>query len=177
MSITKEKLNKHLPALKKELGRENLLALPRLSKIVINSGISRSHDKKRAELVADRLAKIGGQKAVLRGAKKSIASFKIRQGDVVGAVVTLGGPRMWGFIDKLLNVAIPRIRDFRGFDKKGLDEMGNLSIGLKEHTIFPETADEELKDVFGMTITFITTAKNKKEALAFFHALGFPFKK
>ncbi len=177
MSITKEKLNKQLSSLKKELGRDNALALPRLSKVVINVGVGHYHDKKRNELVADRVAKITGQKAAVRGAKKSIASFKVRQGDVVGVVTTLRGPRMWGFVDKLLNVAIPRIRDFRGYDDKSIDEMGNLSIGIKEHIIFPETADEELKDVFGLTVTLTTTAKNRKEALAFFHAIGFPFRK
>ena len=177
MSLTKEKLNKRLPELKKEFGQTNLLALPRLSKVVINVGVGRQHDKKYNELVADRVAKISGQKPALRGAKKSIASFKVRQGDGVGVTTTLRGPRMWGFVDKLLNVAIPRIRDFRGFAESSIDEMGNLSIGIKEHTIFPETADEELKDVFGMTITIATTAKNKKEALAFFQAMSFPFKK
>lgn len=177
MSITKQKLEKKLPELKKELAETNLLALPRLTKIVVNTGIGKNRDKKRVELVADRLAKITGQKAAERGAKKSVASFKVRQGDVIGLSVSLRGPRMWGFLDKLLNVTIPRIRDFRGFDPKAIDEMGNLSIGIKEHTIFPETADEELKDVFGMTITLATTAKNKKEALVYFQAMGFPFKK
>lgn len=176
MSLTKEKLDKQLATLKTELKQTNALALPRLQKIVVNVGVGKNRDKKRVELVSNRLAKITGQKAAERGAKKSIASFKLRQGEVIGLSVTLRGPRMWGFLDKLLNVAIPRIRDFRGFDAKSIDELGNLSVGLKEHTIFPETADEDLKDVFGLSITFTTTAKNKAEALAFFRAMGFPFR-
>lgn len=161
----------------KEKGK-NSMAQPRLEKIVVAVGVGRfNKDKKRLELIIDRLAKITGQKAALRGAKKSIASFKVRQGDTVGLMVTLRGRRLRGFWSKLLNAAIPRIRDFRGFAEKSVDEMGNLTIGLREHTIFPETADEDLKDVFGLAITFTTTAKNRAEALAFFKTLGFPFKK
>ncbi|MEA1929826.1 MAG: 50S ribosomal protein L5 [Patescibacteria group bacterium] len=177
MSITKEKLDKSLSQLKSELNETNLLALPRLTKIVVNTGLGRNRDKKHLELVTDRLAKITGQKVSTRGAKKSVASFKVREGDIIGAAVTLRGGQMWGFLDKLLNVAIPRIRDFRGFEIKSIDDVGNLSIGIKEHTIFPETADEDLKDVFGMTITLATTAGDKKVAQAFFRAMGFPFKK
>ncbi len=165
------------PELKKELGITNLHALPHIKKVVVNVGVGKAKDKKKNELVADRLAKITGQKAAPRGAKKSIASFKSRQGDVVGYAVTMRGARMWSFLDKLLNVALPRMRDFKGIDAKAIDDVGNISIGLRENTIFPETADEDLRDVFGMTITIVTTAKDKKSALAFFRALNFPFKK
>lgn len=173
----KEKLKKILPQLKTELGVGNDLAAPRLVKVVVSSATGKAKDKKRNELVADRLAKITGQKAAPRPAKKSIASFKTRQGDVIGFAVTLRGPRMYHFLDRLFNVAIPRIRDFRGYDEKSVDEIGNLTIGVREHTVFPETADEDLKDVFGFAITFVTTAKTRAEALAFFRAIGFPFKK
>jgi large subunit ribosomal protein L5 len=176
MSLLKEKLNQTLPALSATLKEKNRLALPRLSQVVVATGVGKIKDKKRLEFIAGRLAKITGQKASPRAAKKSIAGFKSRQGETVGMMVTLRGARMYGFLDKLLAVVIPRIRDFRGFARTGIDEMGNLTVGLREHTIFPETADEELKDVFGLSITIVTTARNREEALAFFHALGFPFK-
>ncbi len=164
------------PQLKELLKVSNDLALPRFTKVIVTSGVGRIKDKKRLDFIADRLAKITGQKAAIRGAKKSIASFKIRQGEPAGFMVTLRGPRMYGFLNKLFNIAIPRIRDFRGFAETSIDEMGNLSLGIKEHTIFPETADEELKDIFGLNITLVTTAKNRTSALAFFRATGFPFK-
>lgn len=173
----KEKIEKSLPGLKKELNAKSIIALPHLVKVVINSGTGKAKDKKRNEVVADRLAKLTGQKPAPRGAKQSIASFKVRQGDVVGYAVTLRGGRMYDFLDLLLNVTIPRIRDFKGYDEKIVDEVGNLTLGVKEHIVFPQTADEELKDVFGLAITIVTTAKNRQSALAFFKAIGFPFKK
>lgn len=163
--------------LKKELGVKNRLALPRITKVVVNVGTGKAKDKKRNELVADRLAKITGQRPSARGAKKSIASFKLRQGDIIGYAATLRGARMWAFLDRLVNVALPRTRDFKGISEQSVDSLGNFSIGLKENTIFPETADEDLRDVFGMTVTIVTTAKDKKSALALFRALNFPFKK
>jgi len=177
MKTILEKIKDSQKVLKEELGVKNVMALPRITKIVINSGTGKAKDKKRNELVADRLAKITGQKPAFRGAKKSIATFKLREGDVIGVMTTLHGHRMYSFLDKLINVAFPRTRDFKGFSDKGVDEMGNLSIGLKEHIIFPETADEEIKDNFGLAITIVTTATNRKDALAFFKAIGFPFKK
>lgn len=173
----KDKYNKILPTLQKDLGVKNVMATPKVMKVTINSGVGRMKDKKQLELVANRLAKITGQKPSPRPAKKSIASFKTRQGDTVGMLVTLRGVRMWGFLDKLLNIAIPRTRDFRGLDPKNIDEMGNMTLGVKEHTVFPETADEDLRDVFGFSITITTTAKNRTAAEALFRALGFPFKK
>jgi large subunit ribosomal protein L5 len=134
-------------------------------------------DKNKNEAISDRLAKITGQKGALRGAKQSISSFKIRQGDPVGVVVTMRGKRMYAFLEKLINVAIPRTKDFRGINRTGVDNIGNLTIGIKEHTIFPETADEDIRDVFGMSITLVSTAHNKKEGTAFFEILGIPFKK
>jgi large subunit ribosomal protein L5 len=173
----KDKIEKIKPDLRDKLGIKNDMALPKLLKVVISSGTGKAKDKKRNELVADRLAKITGQKAAQRGAKKSIATFKLREGDIIGLAVTLRGPRMYQFLDKLLNIAMPRMRDFKGYTETSIDDMGNLTIGLKEHTVFPETADEDIKDVFGMSITIVTTAKDKKEALEFFRGMGFPFKK
>ena len=174
---TKEKQAKAFDALKEKMGYTNAMQIPKFTKVVINVGVGSLKDKKKIDVITDRLTKISGQKPALRGSKKSIAAFKVRQGDPVGLAVTLRGARMLAFIDKLIFVAFPRTKDFRGLAKKGIDEMGNYSIGIKENTIFPETADEDLKDVFGMTITVGTTAANKKEAEAFLSYIGFPFKK
>lgn len=173
----KEKYQKSLPSLQEKLGRANVFALPRLVKVVISTGTGKTKDREKVKLIPERLASITGQKPSPRGAKKSIATFKLRQGDPIGEAVTLRGARMFGFLDKLINVAIPRQRDFRGIDPKSIDEMGNLTIGMKEHTVFPETADEDIKNVFGLSITLVTTAKNKEEARALFDTIGIPFKK
>jgi large subunit ribosomal protein L5 len=172
-----DKQKKAFAALKDVMGYKSPMQTPKINKVVINVGIGSLKDKKKIELIAQRLEKITGQKASIRGSKKSIASFKVREGDPVGYVVTLRGSRMFDFIDKFLNVSLPRTRDFRGISAKSIDEMGNYSLGIKDNTIFPETADEEIKDVFGMTITFTTTAKNKEEAKKYFEYIGFPFKK
>lgn len=177
MKNFQERYEDAIPALKKVLKVGNALALPRLKKVVISSGTGKAKDKKRNELVADRLAKITGQKPSPRGAKQSIATFKLRQGDEIGYVVTLRGARMIGWLDKFIGIALPRMRDFKGLDEKSLDNIGNLTIGIKEHIIFPETADEDIRDVFGLAVTIVTTAKNRAEAKALFTALEFPFKK
>ncbi len=174
---SKQKNAKSFESLKGTLNYTNTHESPRLQKIVVSSGTGSLKDKKKLELVADRLTKITGQKPAGRSAKQSIASFKVRAGDPVGYQITLRGERMFGFLDKLIHIALPRTRDFRGIDSKGIDEMGNLTIGVKEHTVFPETVDEDIKDVFGLAITIVTTAGNKKEAKAFFDYLGIPFKK
>jgi len=156
---------------------KNVMQTPKIEKVIVSIGTGSIKDKKKLEVVVDRLSKITGQKAAPRSAKKSIATFKVREGDVVGYQTTLRGTYMNNFIERLLAVAIPRTRDFRGLDAKAIDEMGNLTIGIKEHTIFPETADEDLKDVFGFAVTVVTTAKNREEAKAYLTHLGFPFKK
>ncbi|MCE9585528.1 50S ribosomal protein L5 [Candidatus Nomurabacteria bacterium] len=175
----KEKEEKAFELMKANFGYKNVMAAPKLKKIVLNvgTGTAVKKDKNKNDAIADRLAKITGQKPTKKGAKQSIASFKIRQGDPVGVVVTLRGKRMFAFIEKLINVALPRTKDFRGINRSGVDNIGNLSMGIKEHTIFPETADEDIKDVFGMAITFVSTAKTKAEGTAFFEILGIPFKK
>jgi large subunit ribosomal protein L5 len=179
METIKQKEKKAYTTLKTKYGYKNTMAAPRLVKVVIasgtGSGIKRNKDHNK--LVIDRIAKITGQKAATKGAKKSIATFKIRIGDPVGVMVTLRGTRMYGFLDKLINVAIPRTKDFRGIERKIVDNIGNLTMSIKEHTIFPETGDEELKDVFGLAVTIVTTAKTKPEATDFFELIGVPFKK
>ncbi len=177
MKTIKEQYTAIIPKLKEELGIKNIMAVPKITKVIISTGTGKNRDKKRNELIADRLAKITGQKPSPRQAKQSIATFKLRQGEVIGMMVTLRGKRMYDFLTKFVNVAVPRTRDFKGFNKTSIDEIGNLTVGIKEHTIFPETTDEELKDVFGLAITMVTTAKNKKQADALFTLLGFPFKK
>jgi large subunit ribosomal protein L5 len=175
----KEKNDQAYEALKADFGLKNKMAAPRLVKVVIATatGTGMKKDPKRNEHISGRLAKITGQRPTVRAAKKSIASFKIRTGDPVGVAVTLRGARMYGFLEKLINIAFPRTKDFRGIDRKNLDNIGNLSMGIKEHTIFPETGDEDIRDVFGMAITIVTTAKDKKEGEKFFEYLGIPFKK
>ena len=178
MKLIKEKESNTAKALK-EFGYKNAVSAPHLSKISISvgTGSMMKKDREKNTLVADRLAKITGQKPALRAAKKSVAGSKSRQGDPVGLVVTLRGARMYHFMDKLINIALPRTKDFRGIDPKAVDSVGNITLGIKEHTIFPETSDEDLRDVFGMAITIGTTAKNKSEALAYFTHIGIPFKK
>lgn len=161
-------------ALKGELGYKNPMQAPRIEKVVISVGTGRVQDKQKLALIQDRLARITGQKAAPRPAKQSIASFKLRQGDIVGYQVTLRGARMEAFLDKLINIAIPQTRDFQGLKRSAIDEMGNYSLGIKENTIFPECGNEELKDVFPMGITIVTTAKGKKEAEAFLRHVGLP---
>lgn len=173
--LSKEKVQDSFKALSEQFGYTNKLRAPKLVKIIVSSGVGKA-DKARKQLVADRLARITGQKAAPRAAKQSIAQFKMRAGDIVGYQVTLRNARMYDFIDKLIHIALPRTRDFRGLSAVAIDDMGNLTIGIKDHTIFPETADEDLKDVFGLAITIVTTAKSKEEADAFFRHLGIPFK-
>lgn len=177
MKTVKENQKLATETLKKKFGFTSVMQSPRFTKVVVSTGIGSTKDKKKIELVADRMARITGQKAALRGSKKSIASFKVRQGDPVGYQVTLRGERMYDFIDKLLTIALPRTKDFRGISRNGIDNMGNYTLGIKEHSIFPETADEELKDVFGLGITFVTSSKDPKHTEAFLEALNFPFKK
>ena len=179
METVKQKEKKSSSTLASKYGYKNVMAAPHLVKVVVSSGTGSGikRDKDRNKLVMDRLAKITGQKPAMRSAKKSISSFKIRLGDPVGVMITLRGARMYGFLDKLINVAIPRTKDFRGIDRKVVDNIGNMTMSIKEHTIFPETGDEELKDVFGLGVTIVTTAKTKAEATDFFELIGIPFKK
>lgn len=161
-------------AMKGVFGYKNTMQAPHLVKVVVSTGTGKVKDKKKVELIQDRLAKITGQKSAPRGAKKSIATFKVRQGDIVGFQITLRGAQMFSFLDKLVHIALPRSRDFRGLSPKAIDDMGNMTVGIREHTIFPETSDENLSDVFGLAITLVSTAKSEKEADAFFRHIGVP---
>ncbi len=175
--LTKQRQQTAFEALKESQGYKNTMRSPRIVKVVVSSGTGKAKDKNRNALVADKLATITGQKAAPRVAKQSIAQFKSREGDLIGYQVTLRGARMFDFMDKVIHIALPRTRDFRGLNLSAVDEMGNMTIGIKENTIFPETSDEDLKDVFGLAVTIVTTAKSKAEATAFFEHLGVPFKK
>jgi large subunit ribosomal protein L5 len=177
METIKEKEKKAFEAMKEKFGYKNVMESPRLVKVVVSTGTGSIKDKQKIELIPKQLAKITGQKAAPRVAKQSIATFKLREGTVVGYQVTLRSHRMYDFLDRFLNVALPRTKDFRGVSRKAVDGMGNYTFGIKEHTIFPETADEELRNIFGIAITVVTTAKTREEAEAFFEHLGWPFKK
>ena len=178
IETVKEKENKFFEASKDKFGYTNPMASPKLEKVVLSVGIGKiKTDKRKVELIIDRLTKISGQKPVIVKAKKSIASFKVRAGDSSGVKVTLRGERMYQFLDKFINIAIPRTKDFRGISPKSVDGMGNLTIGVKEHIIFPETGDEELRDIFGLSVTINTTAKNAEVAREFLSFIGIPFKK
>ena len=165
MKNLKEKYIKEvLPALKEKFGYKNDLAVPRIIKVVVNTGFNPSvKDQKIQEEIANNLTLITGQKAVFRQAKKSEAGFKIRQGMAVGLMVTLRGKYMYDFLDRLINIALPRGRDFRGLPKKNVDQAGNLNIGIKEQIIFPEISAESTKNIFGLEVAVATTAKNQKE--------------
>lgn len=177
MENTKTKVLNAFTALKADHGYTNTMQAPRLDKVVVSVGTGKVDDKAKLTLIQDRLALITGQKSSPRPAKQSIASFKLREGEIIGYQVTLRGDRMRHFLDKLINVALPQTRDFRGLKVTAIDEMGNYTLGIKDHTIFPECADEELRNVFGFAITIVTTAKTPKEAEAFLRHLGLPLKK
>jgi large subunit ribosomal protein L5 len=174
MKSIKEKVAASYDAFKGDFGYTNKMQAPRLVKVMVSSGVGSVLDKKRKEMIGDRLAKITGQKAVATKAKKSIAGFKLREGEHVGYQTTLRGARMLDFLEKIVNVALPRTRDFRGISPKGIDAMGNYSFGIKEHTIFPEAAEEDVRDVFGLGITIVTNCKTKKECEVFMRYIGLP---
>lgn len=177
MEHIKDKVEKAYGALKGEFGYKNAMQAPKITKVVVSAGVGSFKDKKKVELAYARLADITGQKPVKKGAKQSVAAFKVRQGETVGIQITLRGKRMYDFLERLVNIALPRTKDFRGISAKGIDEMGNYTLGIKENTIFPESADEELKDVFGLAVTVGTNISNPLETKAFLIHLGFPFKK
>lgn len=176
MNLTKQKQQEAYAALRERFGYTSTMRAPRVEKVVISTGVGKKRDPKQLALIEDRLARITGQKAAPRSARASIASFKVREGDTVGLQATLRGARSFDFLDKLIHIALPRTRDFRGIKPSAIDEMGNLTIGIKEHTIFPETSDEDVKDVFGLAITIVTSAKSKEEAEAFLRHLGVPLR-
>lgn len=177
METLQTRLASVFETLKGDFGYTNVNQAATIEKVVISVGTGRIEDKAKIALIEDRLALITGQKASPRPARLSIAAFKLREGDIVGYQVTLRGARMRDFMNKLIHVALPQTRDFRGLKATSIDEMGNYTLGIKEHTIFPETADEDIKDIFGMSITMVTTAKSKEEAEALLRHIGMPLKK
>jgi large subunit ribosomal protein L5 len=164
------------PQLKGRLGLDNLMQVPRLEKIVVNMGVGDAvKDGRMLDAALDDLTTITGQRPVVTKARKSIAGFKLREGMAIGAKVTLRGDRMWEFMDRLVALALPRIRDFRGLERKGFDGHGNFTLGVTEQLIFPEVDYDKVLKVRGMDITVVTTARNDQEGLALLIALGFPF--
>lgn len=177
MENTVTRISQAFDTLKDSLGLKNKMQAPRIEKVVVSVGTGKIEDKQKIALIQDRLAKITGQRPSPRPARQSIASFKLREGEIIGYQVTMRGARMNDFLDRLIHIALPQTRDFRGLKTSAIDEMGNITLGIKEHTIFPETVDEEIKDVFGMAVTIVTTTNDKKEAEAILRHIGLPLQK
>jgi large subunit ribosomal protein L5 len=166
-----------VPQLKKKLGRDNLLSLPRLQKIVVNMGVGKAlQDKSRMEQSAEQLSQITGQKAQIRKAKKAVSGFRLREGNEIGCRVTLRGRRMYEFLDRLISVALPRIRDFRGVNPRSFDGHGNYSLGLSEQSVFPEIDPDKVTFVQGMDVTFVTSTNSDDEARELLRSFGMPFR-
>ena len=178
MANLKERFNKELrPILQKELNIKNIMAVPKLKKVVINMGVGEAaNDKKHLESALQNLTEISGQKPITTKARQSVASFKIREGWPLGCKVTLRGSKMYDFIERLIMIAIPRERDFRGLNPKSFDGQGNYSFGIKEQIIFPEINYDNIDNIRGMDICINTTANTKDDALALLKVLDFPFK-
>ncbi len=178
MQTLKEKFQTELaPQLRAGFGYGNLHETPRIVKITVNAGLGKGKDAKFADVVVDTLQRITGQAPVKTKARKSIAGFKVREGMVVGAMVTLRGNHMWDFLDKLAHIAFARIRDFRGIPESAVDKQGNFNYGFTEHTAFPEVSPDEVESLHGLQVTITTTAKSHAEGIALFKGLGFPFSK
>ncbi|MDA3839829.1 MAG: 50S ribosomal protein L5 [Patescibacteria group bacterium] len=167
-----------LPKLIEKFQYKNKIQAPRIQKIVINVGFGRhSKDKDYVKNVQETLLRISGQRPVLTKAKMSVASFKVREGMIIGAKVTLRSSKMYDFLEKLVYVTFPRVRDFRGISDKGIDRTGNITIGFKDNSAFPEVKADDLEKLHGLEICISTTAKTKEEGVELFHLMGFPFKK
>jgi large subunit ribosomal protein L5 len=165
------------PALEKKFGRKNRLSLPRLEKIVVNMGVGKAlQEKNRMELAAEQLAQITGQKALITKAKKAVSGFRLRENNPIGCKVTLRGQRMYEFLDRLISIALPRIRDFRGVNPKSFDGHGNYSLGLAEQLVFPEIDPDKVTFTQGMDVTFVTTTNSDDEARELLRAFGMPFR-
>ncbi len=178
MSRLKDRYEKEVaPALKKEFGYTNVMAIPKIEKIVVNMGLGEAtQNAKIVDTGADEVARVTGQKPVTTRAKKSIAQFKVRQGMPIGAMVTLRGERMWEFLDRLISVALPRVRDFRGVSPRGFDGRGNYTLGLKDQLLFPEIDYMKVDKARGMNISVVTTARSDQESRKLLQLLGMPFR-
>src|SRR3989338_1642168 len=168
---------KVIPSLMASFGWKNPMAVPKITKVVINTGVGRVKDDKQMQELVKMLTLIAGQKPAPRKAKKAIASFKTRIGQLIGYQVTLRGKRMYDFLERLIKIALPRERDFRGLDSNSFDHHGNLTIGVKEHIVFPEIIGEDYHFLFGFEVTVVTTARKPEVAREMLTLLGFPFKK
>ncbi|RPJ83149.1 MAG: 50S ribosomal protein L5 [Deltaproteobacteria bacterium] len=170
--------NECVPALKEEFGYKNAMQIPKIEKIVLNMGLGEAvQNPKIIEGATEELTKIAGQRAVVTKAKKSIATFKLREGMPIGCCVTLRGDRMYGFLSKLVNIALPRVRDFRGLSPKWFDGRGNYSMGVKEQIIFPEIDYDKIDKIKGLNITIVTSAKSDEEGRYLLKLMGMPFRK
>src|SRR3989338_5397445 len=165
------------PAMREKFGYRNVMSIPKITKAVINVGVGRFRDEKQLEEIRKYIALISGQQVAKRPAKKSIASFKTRPGMIVGFKVTLRGRRMYDFISRLINIALPRTRDFQGISAGSFDAKGNLTIGIKEHIVFPELVGEDYRFLFGFEVTIVTTAKKREEGIELLRLIGFPIQK
>jgi large subunit ribosomal protein L5 len=178
MNRLKEKYQKEVvPALSKEFGYKNLMAVPRVEKVVVNMGLGEAtSNAKLVDVGADELARITGQKPVTRRAKKSIAAFKVRKGMPIATMVTLRGDRMWEFLDRLMTIALPRVRDFKGVSPRGFDGRGNYTLGLRDQLLFPEIDYMKVDKARGMNVSVVTTAKTDEEARKLLKFIGMPFR-
>jgi large subunit ribosomal protein L5 len=178
MSRLKDRYQKEVvPALRKEFGYPNVMAVPRIRKVVVNMGLGEATgNAKLVDVGADEIARITGQKPVTRRAKKSIAAFKVRKGMPVGTMVTLRGERMWEFLDRLMNIALPRVRDFKGVSPKGFDGRGNYTLGLRDQLLFPEIDYMKVDKARGMNVSLVTSAKTDEEARKLLQFIGMPFR-
>jgi len=178
MTNLKEKYYKTVAgAMKEKFGYKSVMATPRMVKVVLSAGTGSFKDEAKKPIVEKSLAAITGQKPLVNKAKKSIASFKLREGMPIGYSVTLRGGRMYDFLDKLINITMPRVKDFRGINPEAIDDSGNLTIGFKDHVAFPETAGDDARNAFGLGITLVTSAKSKEEAVELLKLIGIPFYK
>ncbi len=178
MNRLKEKYQKEVvPALAKEFGYKNVMAVPKIEKVVVNMGLGEAtSNAKLVDVGADELARITGQKPVTRRAKKSIAAFKVRKGMPIATMVTLRGDRMWEFLDRLMTIALPRVRDFKGVSPKGFDGRGNYTLGLRDQLLFPEIDYMKVDKARGMNVSVVTTAKSDEEARKLLQFIGMPFR-
>ena len=178
MTRLKEKYQKEVvPALQKEFGYKNVMAVPRIEKVVVNMGLGEATaNAKLIDTGADEVARITGQKPVTRRAKKSIAAFKVRKGMPIATMVTLRGERMWEFLDRLMSIALPRVRDFKGVSPKGFDGRGNYTLGLRDQLLFPEIDYMKVDKARGMNVSVVTTAKTDQEARKLLQFIGMPFR-
>ena len=178
MSRLKEKYQKDVvPALQKEFGYKNVMAVPKVEKVVVNMGLGEAtSNAKLVDTGADEIARVTGQKPVVRRARKSVAQFKVRQGQPIGAMVTLRGERMWEFLDRLVTIALPRVRDFKGVSPKGFDGRGNYTLGLRDQLLFPEIDYMKVDKARGMNVSVVTTARTDEEARKLLQFIGMPFR-